>query len=96
MQQLIQEQSNELKEATNISESKLSKHFLFANFWEENFPHEFYVIEVQAVLDRTLTDYKAAGFDPQSSSLEIKLIQSREDIHNPTIAYFAEKCEQTH
>lgn len=46
---------------------------------------------MQAVLHRTVTDYKAAGFDPQSSSLEIRLIQSQEDIRNPNVAYKAEK-----
>ncbi|THF98391.1 hypothetical protein TEA_029205 [Camellia sinensis var. sinensis] len=44
---------------------------------------ELAVSSVQALLLRTLNDYKAAGYDPQSSSLEIRLIQSQDDIRHP-------------
>lgn len=46
---------------------------------------------VQAVLQRTVADYEKAGFDPQSSSLEIRLIHSQDDIRSPQIKYKAEK-----
>ncbi|KAK8939341.1 Pyridoxal kinase [Platanthera guangdongensis] len=49
----------------------------------------------QAVLQRTLADYKCAGFNPQSNSLEIRLIQSQEDIRNPQVIYKAERYEQS-
>lgn len=45
---------------------------------------------VQAVLVRTVGDYTRAGHDCQSSSLEIRLIQSQDDIRNPEITYRAE------
>lgn len=46
---------------------------------------------MQALLQRTVADYKRAGFDPQLSSLEIRLIQSQDDIRNPVVKYNAEK-----
>ena len=46
---------------------------------------------VQALLQRTIQDYKLAGFDPKTSSLEIRLIQSQDDIRNPQIKFNAEK-----
>ncbi|KAL4179166.1 hypothetical protein AMTRI_Chr13g85920 [Amborella trichopoda] len=52
---------------------------------------ELAVSSLQALLHRTVDDYKAAGFDPQSSSLEIRLIQSQDDIRLPQVTYFAEK-----
>ncbi|CAN6451696.1 unnamed protein product [Victoria cruziana] len=66
--------------------------------WTNKYPEnlekasELAVSSLQAVLQRTLADYKAAGFDPQSSSLEIRLIQSQEDIRNPQITHKAERC----
>ncbi|KAG6493700.1 hypothetical protein ZIOFF_048694 [Zingiber officinale] len=51
---------------------------------------ELAVSSLQALLRRTLADYKAAGFDPQSSSLEIRLIQSQDDIRNPEAKFKAE------
>lgn len=54
---------------------------------------ELAVASLQAVLRRTLADYKCAGFDPQSNSLEIRLIQSQEDIKNPQVRYKAERYE---
>jgi hypothetical protein len=39
----------------------------------------------QALLKRTVEDYKRAGFDPSTSSLEIRLIQSQDDIRNPAV-----------
>ena len=46
---------------------------------------------MQALLQRTVADYERVGFDPQSSSLEIRLIQSQDDIRNPVVKYKAEK-----
>ncbi|KVH92401.1 Phosphomethylpyrimidine kinase type-1 [Cynara cardunculus var. scolymus] len=48
---------------------------------------ELAVSSLQAVLSRTLKDYEEAGYDPQTSSLEIRLIQSQDDIRNPEIEY---------
>lgn len=45
---------------------------------------------VQALLQRTVDDYRSAGHDPQSSSLEIRLIQSQDDIRNPQVKFKAE------
>lgn len=45
---------------------------------------------MQALLQRTLNDYRRAGHDPQSSSLEIRLIQSQDDIRNPQVKFKAE------
>jgi len=46
---------------------------------------------MQALLRRTVADYERVGFDPQSSSLEIRLIQSQDDIRMPVVKYKAEK-----
>lgn len=46
---------------------------------------------LQALLQRTINDYKSAGHDPKSSSLEIRLIQSQNDIRNPEIKFRAER-----
>ncbi|KAM7268124.1 hypothetical protein ACFE04_010290 [Oxalis oulophora] len=46
---------------------------------------ELAVSSLQALLQRTLNDYRSAGYDPQSSSLEIRLIQSQDDIRNPQV-----------
>lgn len=51
---------------------------------------ELAVSSVQALLQRTLDDYKSAGHDPKSSSLEIRLIQSQDDIRSPQITFKAE------
>ncbi|CAL5326054.1 unnamed protein product [Camellia sinensis] len=65
--------------------------------WSNKYPNnldkaaELAVSSVQALLLRTLNDYKAAGYDPQSSSLEIRLIQSQDDIRHPQVKYKAER-----
>ncbi|KAJ6853662.1 pyridoxal kinase [Iris pallida] len=65
--------------------------------WSNKYPDnleraaELAVSSLQALLQRTVTDYERAGFDPQSSTLEIRLIQSQEDILNPNIKFKAEK-----
>ncbi|KAF5747457.1 hypothetical protein HS088_TW05G00178 [Tripterygium wilfordii] len=65
--------------------------------WSNKYPEnldkaaELAVSSVQALLQRTLDDYKKAGYDPQSSSLEIRLIQSQDDIRHPQVNYTAEK-----
>lgn len=46
---------------------------------------------MQALLQRTVADYEKVGFDPKSSSLEIRLIQSQDDIRNPLVRFMAEK-----
>uniref|UniRef100_A0A6N2N9X6 pyridoxal kinase n=1 Tax=Salix viminalis TaxID=40686 RepID=A0A6N2N9X6_SALVM len=48
------------------------------------------VSTLQALLQRTLDDYKTAGYDIHSSSLEIRLIQSQDDIRHPQIKFKAE------
>lgn len=65
--------------------------------WSNKYPDELEkaaelaVSSLQALLQKTIADYKRAGFDPQSSSLEIRLIQSQNDIRNPVVKYNAEK-----
>nr|DAD32010.1 TPA_asm: hypothetical protein HUJ06_010861 [Nelumbo nucifera] len=65
--------------------------------WSNKYPDdldrasELAVSSLQALLHRTVNDYKSVGFDPQSSSLEIRLIQSKDDICNPQVNYKAEK-----
>ncbi|KAM0933030.1 putative pyridoxal kinase [Dioscorea sansibarensis] len=65
--------------------------------WSNKYPDnleiasELAVSSLQALLRRTVSDYLKAGFDPQTSSLEIRLIQSQDDIKNPQIKYKAEK-----
>ncbi|XP_047153412.1 pyridoxal kinase-like isoform X1 [Vigna umbellata] len=51
---------------------------------------ELAVSSLQALLHRTLSDYKNAGHDSQSTSLEIRLIQSQDDIRNPQVNFKAE------
>nr|XP_025605404.1 pyridoxal kinase isoform X2 [Arachis hypogaea] len=64
--------------------------------WSNKYPDnleitaELAVSSLQAVLQRTLDDYKSAGHDPQSTSLEIRLIQSQDDIRSPEIKFKAE------
>ncbi|XP_052204592.1 pyridoxal kinase [Diospyros lotus] len=63
--------------------------------WNNKYPDnldkaaELAVSSLQALLQRTLNDYKRAGYDCQSSSLEIRLIQSQEDIRHPRVQYNA-------
>ncbi|KAJ0954451.1 putative pyridoxal kinase [Helianthus annuus] len=63
--------------------------------WSNKYPNnlekaaELAVSSLQAVLSRTLKDYEKAGYDPQTSSLEIRLIQSQDDIRDPEITYNA-------
>lgn len=45
---------------------------------------------LQAVLRRTIGDYNAAAIKPPKQ-LEIRLIQSQDDIKSPQVIYFAEK-----
>uniref|UniRef100_A0A2P2KV63 pyridoxal kinase n=1 Tax=Rhizophora mucronata TaxID=61149 RepID=A0A2P2KV63_RHIMU len=65
--------------------------------WSDKYPDnlekaaELAVSSLQALLQRTLNDYKRAGYDPQSSSLEIRLIQSQDDIRHPQVKLKAEK-----
>ncbi|CAO2817274.1 unnamed protein product [Amaranthus hypochondriacus] len=65
--------------------------------WSNKYPDnlaraaELAVSSIQALLHRTIQDYKHAGFDPKTSSLEIRLIQSQDDIRNPQIKFKAEK-----
>ncbi|XP_064972496.1 pyridoxal kinase isoform X2 [Musa acuminata AAA Group] len=65
--------------------------------WSNKYPDnlekasELAVSSLQALLHRTLEDYKSVGFDPQSSSLEIRLIQSQDDIRNPEVKFKAEE-----
>ncbi|XP_058087322.1 pyridoxal kinase isoform X1 [Magnolia sinica] len=65
--------------------------------WSNKYPDnldkasELAVSSLQALLQRTVADYRSAGFDPQSSSLEIRLIQSLDDIRNPQVNYKAVK-----
>ncbi|KAK3426345.1 hypothetical protein EUGRSUZ_F02818 [Eucalyptus grandis] len=54
---------------------------------------ELAVSSLQAVLQRTVNDYRSAEFDPQSSSLEIRLIQSQDDIRNPQVNFKAERFD---
>ncbi|XP_051126741.1 pyridoxal kinase-like [Andrographis paniculata] len=65
--------------------------------WSNKYPDnldkaaELSVSSLQALLVRTIDDYTKAGHDCQSSSLEIRLIQSQDDIRNPEIKFHAEK-----
>lgn len=65
--------------------------------WSNKYPDnlakaaELAVSSLQALLQRTINDYKSAGFDPKTSSLEIRLIQSQDDIRNPHINFSSEK-----
>ncbi|XP_021296496.1 pyridoxal kinase isoform X1 [Herrania umbratica] len=65
--------------------------------WSNKYPDnldkaaELAVSSLQALLQRTLSDYRRAGFDSQSSSLEIRLIQSQDDIRNPKLTFKADK-----
>ncbi|KAG5400255.1 hypothetical protein IGI04_014862 [Brassica rapa subsp. trilocularis] len=65
--------------------------------WSNKYPEsldkaaELAVSTLQALLRRTLDDYKRAGYDPTSSSLEIRLIQSQDDIRNPNVELKAER-----
>ncbi|XP_065872289.1 pyridoxal kinase [Euphorbia lathyris] len=52
---------------------------------------ELAVSSLQALLQRTVDDYTSVGYDPKSSSLEIRLIQSQDDIRHPQIRYNAEQ-----
>ncbi|RYR04005.1 hypothetical protein Ahy_B06g083506 isoform B [Arachis hypogaea] len=64
--------------------------------WSNKYPDnleitaELAVSSLQALLQRTLNDYKSAGHDPRSTSLEIRLIQSQDDIRSPEITFKAE------
>ncbi|GJM95243.1 hypothetical protein PR202_ga11955 [Eleusine coracana subsp. coracana] len=53
--------------------------------------HLGYIAILQALLQRTVEDYKRAGFDPSTSSLEIRLIQSQDDIRSPAVTCKAVK-----
>ncbi|KAK6927876.1 Pyridoxamine kinase/Phosphomethylpyrimidine kinase [Dillenia turbinata] len=65
----------------------------WSNRYTENLEKaaELAVSSLQAVLQRTVDDYQRAGFDPQTSSLEIRLIQSQDDIRNPQVKLKAER-----
>ncbi|MQL90949.1 hypothetical protein Taro_023559 [Colocasia esculenta] len=61
--------------------------------WSNKYPDdlgkasEIAVSSLQALLQRTVADYKKVGFDPKSSSLEIRLIQSQDDIRSPQVKF---------
>ncbi|CAM0949094.1 unnamed protein product [Alopecurus aequalis] len=65
--------------------------------WSNKYPDnlekaaELAVSSLQALLRKTVEDYKRAGFDPSTSSLEIRLIQSQEEIRNPQVTCNAMK-----
>lgn len=65
--------------------------------WSNKYPDnldkaaELAVSSLQALLQRTLADYVKVGFAPQSSSLEIRLVQSQDDIRHPEVKYKAER-----
>ncbi|KAK3140156.1 hypothetical protein QOZ80_5AG0396830 [Eleusine coracana subsp. coracana] len=65
--------------------------------WSNKYPDnletaaELAVSSLQALLQRTVEDYKRAGFDPSTSSLEIRLIQSQDDIRSPAVTCKAVK-----
>ncbi|XP_031110320.1 pyridoxal kinase [Ipomoea triloba] len=65
--------------------------------WSNRYPDdldkaaELAVSSLQALLQRTLTDYQRAGYDCKSSSLEIRLIQSQDHIRNPEVKYKADR-----
>ncbi|OEL31180.1 Pyridoxal kinase [Dichanthelium oligosanthes] len=67
--------------------------------WSNKYPDnletaaELAVSSLQALLKRTVEDYKRAGFDPSTSSLEIRLIQSQDDIRNPAVTCKAVKYD---
>lgn len=65
--------------------------------WSDRHPEDFEkaaelaVSSLQSILRRTLADYSAAKVQPSAKQLELRLIQSQDDIKSPTISYFAEK-----
>lgn len=65
--------------------------------WSNKYPNnldtaaELAVSSLQALLQRTVNDYISAGYDPKTSSLEIRLIQSQDDIRCPQVEFKAEK-----
>ncbi|XP_057970359.1 pyridoxal kinase isoform X2 [Malania oleifera] len=65
--------------------------------WSNKYPDnldkaaELAVSSLQALLQRTVNDYERSGFDPSTSGLEIRLIQSQDDIRNPQVKFKAEK-----
>lgn len=67
--------------------------------WSNKYPDnlakaaELAVSSLQAVLQQTINDYRRAGFDPKTSSLEIRLIQSQEDICNPHVKFNAKNFD---
>ncbi|KAK9683140.1 hypothetical protein RND81_10G119200 [Saponaria officinalis] len=67
--------------------------------WSNKYPDnlakaaELAVSCLQALLQRTINDYRSAGFDPKTSSLEIRLVQSQDEICNPQIKLRAVKFE---
>lgn len=67
--------------------------------WSNKYPDnlakaaELAVSSLQAVLQQTINDYRRAGFDPKTSSLEIRLIQNQEDIRNPHVKFNAKKFD---
>ncbi|GMH04346.1 hypothetical protein Nepgr_006185 [Nepenthes gracilis] len=65
--------------------------------WSNKYPDnldeaaELAVSSLQAVIQRTKNDYGHAGFDSRTSSLELRLIQSQEDIRNPKVNFKAQR-----
>ncbi|KAF7831072.1 pyridoxal kinase isoform X1 [Senna tora] len=64
----------------------------WSNKYPDNFDKaaELAVSSLQALLERTVNEYKSAGHDPQSTNLEIRLIQSQDDIRSPQVKFKAE------
>lgn len=64
--------------------------------WSHKFPDnllratELSVASLQAVLKRTVDDYAASGVKPATKQLELRLIQSRDDIIQPPVSLRAE------
>ncbi|KAG0454810.1 hypothetical protein HPP92_024102 [Vanilla planifolia] len=65
--------------------------------WSNKYPDdlgkasELAVSSLQAVLQRTIADYEKVGFDIKEGSLEIRLIQSQDDVRDPQVKYKIEK-----
>ncbi|PON77434.1 Pyridoxal phosphate (active vitamin B6) biosynthesis, pyridoxal kinase [Parasponia andersonii] len=80
-----------LEKAAELAVSSLQA-WNASEFFSSNYGHGLIDSEEQtALLQRTLNDYRKAGHDPQSSSLELRLIQSQDDIRNPQVNFKAER-----
>ncbi|KAJ7562689.1 hypothetical protein O6H91_03G080500 [Diphasiastrum complanatum] len=65
--------------------------------WSYKYPNsletaaELAVASLQAVLERTLLDYNAAKVQPEVKQLELRLIQSQEQIKHPIVEFHAKR-----